>query len=56
MLQDSSLYDLHQRRASEPVTVAVVDGAQHARAVVTGLARHGYRVRAGDWLTVMVFD
>ena len=52
-----TLYDLHDRRAAEPITVAVVYGAQHMRAVTTGLSTpHGYKVRAGDWLTVMVFD
>ena len=53
----AALDDLLERRSSEPITGAVMYGAQHIRAVVTGLnRRHGYRVRAGDWLTVMVFD
>ncbi len=52
----AALDELHEQRAGEAVTVAVVYGAEHARAVVNGLARHGYRVRAGDWLTVVVFD
>jgi hypothetical protein len=51
-----ALDDLHERRAGEPITVAVVYGAQHIRAVVTGLGRHGYRVHSGDWLTVLEFD
>lgn len=51
-----ALDDLHERRAAEPITVAVVYGAQHMRAVVAGLRRHDYFVRAGDWLTVMIFD
>jgi pheromone shutdown protein TraB len=52
----AALDDLHQRRAHEPLTVAIVYGAAHVRAVVTGLWRHGYRIHAGDWLTVMTFD
>jgi pheromone shutdown protein TraB len=52
----AALDDLHQRRAEEPLTVAVVYGAAHVRAVVIGLWRHGYRVHAGDWLTAMTFD
>jgi hypothetical protein len=50
----AALDDLHARRAAEPVTVAVVYGAAHMRAAARGLTRHGYRVRTGDWLTVMV--
>ena len=53
----TTLYDLHDRRAGDPITVAVVYGAQHMRAVTTGLStRHGYHVWAGDWLTVMTFE
>ena len=50
----AALADLHERRHHEHVTVAVVYGAGHVRAVVTQLNRRfGYRVRAGEWLTVM---
>jgi hypothetical protein len=53
----ATLYDVHDRRAHDSITVAVVYGAQHMRAVAAGLStRHGYQVRTGDWLTVMVFD
>jgi len=32
----AALDDLHQQRAQEPLTVTVVYGAAHVRAVVTG--------------------
>jgi hypothetical protein len=48
-----TLSQLHERRGTEPIEVAVVYGAGHVRAIVAGLTqRHGYRVRSADWLTV----
>ena len=45
-----ALFELHERRSREPITVAVVYGARHMRAVTTALTRrYGYKVRAGDW-------
>ena len=49
----ATLDDIHRERSGEAIVVAVVYGAAHMRAVVTGLRRHGYRVHAGEWLTVM---
>lgn len=51
----AALTAIHRQRqdASEPVTVAVVYGAAHVRAVLQGLYALGYRVTGGDWLTVM---
>ena len=46
---------IHDARSQEPITVAVVYGAEHMRAVVYGMpARYGYRPRGGEWLTVYV--
>jgi hypothetical protein len=51
-----ALARLHVQRSAEPITVAVVYGALHMRAVSAGLMRRfGYHVRAGDWLTVIAF-
>lgn len=51
----AALSRLHRHRSHEAVTVAVVYGAWHMRAVVNDFARpHGYVVHGGDWLTVMV--
>jgi pheromone shutdown protein TraB len=48
-----ALSEIHQTRGTEPLTVAVVYGAQHMIAVVHVLsARFGYVPRVGDWLTV----
>jgi hypothetical protein len=48
-----ALSQLHERRGTDPIEVAVVYGAGHVRAIVAGLMqRHGYRVRSADWLTV----
>jgi hypothetical protein len=50
----AALADLHERRHDEQVTVAITYGAAHVRAVVSELNRRfGYRVRAGEWLTVL---
>ncbi len=50
----AALVDLHERRHDEQAIVAVTYGAEHMRAVVTQLNRRfGYRVRAGEWLTVL---
>jgi hypothetical protein len=49
------LTGLHEQRSKEPITVAVVYGAAHMRAVLKGLRPLGYRVVSGDWLTVMTF-
>jgi pheromone shutdown protein TraB len=50
----AALVDLHERRHDEQAVVAVTYGAEHMRAVVTQLNRRfGYRVRAGEWLTVV---
>jgi hypothetical protein len=51
-----SLKALYERRSAEPITVAVVYGAMHMRAIATGLRALGYRVRSGDWLTAVVLD
>lgn len=41
--------------ADEPFRVAVVYGAGHVPALVSGLQqRYGYRARAAEWLTVLV--
>lgn len=46
---------IHAERAGEPIQVAVVYGAAHVPAVVSGLMdRYGYRPRDMDWLTVLV--
>ncbi len=48
-----ALTDLHERRGQERITVGVVYGAEHMRAVVRTLrARHGYVVRGGEYVTV----
>jgi hypothetical protein len=41
-------------RGQDPITVAVVYGAEHVPAVVAGLLdRYGYRPREAEWLTVL---
>ncbi|RZS41363.1 hypothetical protein EV193_103686 [Herbihabitans rhizosphaerae] len=48
-----ALDKIHTERAQEKIDVAVVYGAAHVRPVVTFLmARHGYKVRAGEHMTV----
>jgi hypothetical protein len=50
-----ALGEIHTRRGDEPIRVAVVYGAGHVPAIVTGLRdRYGYRPRAAEWLTVFV--
>jgi hypothetical protein len=51
----SALTEVHEQRSAEAITVAVVYGAEHMRAVVTRLRPLGYRVVGGDWLTVVEF-
>lgn len=53
----AALDAIHQHRATEPITVAVVYGAQHVAPVVHGMAAlHGYGVRGAEWLTVFDFE
>ncbi|MEU8792522.1 hypothetical protein [Streptomyces sp. NPDC048643] len=50
-----ALGEIHAERGHEPLRVAVVYGAGHVPAIVSGLRdRHGYRPREADWLTVLV--
>ncbi|GGX82600.1 hypothetical protein [Streptomyces fructofermentans] len=50
-----ALSDIHTERGGEAIRVAVVYGAGHVPAVVTGLGqRHGYRPREAEWLTVLI--
>jgi hypothetical protein len=51
----AALIEVHEQRNGESITVAVVYGAGHMRAVVTRLRPLGYRVVGGDWLTVVEF-
>jgi hypothetical protein len=55
MLADA-LASILGARADEPIVVGVVYGAEHMRAVVKVLARHGYRPRRAEWLTVFDFN
>ncbi|MFC6020844.1 hypothetical protein ACFP2T_32325 [Plantactinospora solaniradicis] len=48
----AALRRLHEERGDEAIEVAVVYGAGHVPAIVTGLMRHGYRPRSGEWLTL----
>jgi hypothetical protein len=57
-LRDDRLLDalsrLYEERGNEEIEVAVVYGAAHVPAIVHGmLARHDFRPRSGDWLTVV---
>jgi hypothetical protein len=48
--------EIHRQRKHEPITVAVVYGAQHVAPIVHGMrALHGYGVRSAEWLTVFGF-
>lgn len=48
-----ALGDLHEKRSAEPISVAVVYGARHVRAVLYALDRlYGYRVRNAEFVTV----
>lgn len=50
-----ALGEIHAEHRGEPLRVAVVYGAGHVPAIVTGLReRHGYRPRDAEWLTVCV--
>ena len=51
----NALIELHEQRGQEPITVAVVYGALHMRAVLKGLRPLGYRVISGEWITVKTF-
>jgi hypothetical protein len=51
-----ALTKIHDERAHEPITVAVVWGAAHVPAVVTGLHTLGYRHRDAEWLTVFAVN
>ncbi len=51
----AALGEIHAERAAEPIRVAVVYGAGHVPAIVSGLMdRYGYRPREAQWLTVFV--
>jgi hypothetical protein len=51
----AALGEICAERADEPIRVAVVYGAGHVPAIVSGLMeRHGYRPRDAQWLTVMI--
>jgi hypothetical protein len=58
--RDSSLLkalaSIHEERCEEPIRVAVVYGARHVPAVITGLHVLGYRHRSAEWLPVFGFD
>lgn len=48
-----ALADLHEKRSTEPISVAIVYGAGHVRSVVHALNRlYGYRVRNAEFVTV----
>ncbi len=50
------LDEIHQRRSSEKIDVAVVYGAAHMRAVVHYLSgRYDYFAREAEWMTVFDF-
>ncbi|MET9832611.1 hypothetical protein ABZ078_25640 [Streptomyces sp. NPDC006385] len=50
-----ALGEIYVERADEPIRVAVVYGARHVPAIVSGLMdRYGYRAREAEWLTVLV--
>lgn len=51
-----ALASIHQERCEEPIRVAVVYGAAHVPAVVTGLHALGYRHCSAEWLTVFTVD
>lgn len=53
----AELERIHRERHAEPVTVAVVYGADHVAPAVHGMrALHGYGVRGAEWLTVFGLD
>ncbi|MFD9499264.1 hypothetical protein [Streptomyces sp. NPDC060035] len=50
-----ALGEIHAERGDEPIRVAVVYGAGHVPAIVSGLRdRYGYRPREAEWLTVLI--
>ncbi|MGW7241463.1 hypothetical protein [Streptomyces sp. NPDC054804] len=50
-----ALGEIHSERGDEAIRVAVVYGAGHVPAIVSGLWNHyGYRPREAEWLTVLV--
>ncbi|WP_329297299.1 hypothetical protein OG410_01050 [Streptomyces sp. NBC_00659] len=50
-----ALGEIHAERGGEPIRVAVVYGAGHVPATVSGLMdRYGYRPREAEWLTVLI--
>ncbi|MFI0235805.1 hypothetical protein [Streptomyces sp. NPDC016845] len=50
-----ALGEIHADHADEPMRVAVVYGARHVPALVSGLmGRYGYRPREAEWLTALV--
>ncbi|MFE2586474.1 hypothetical protein [Streptomyces sp. NPDC059378] len=51
----AALGEIHTRRGDERIRVAVVYGAGHVPAIVSGLMNYyGYRAREAEWLTVFV--
>ncbi|MFC4468767.1 hypothetical protein ACFPH6_30260 [Streptomyces xiangluensis] len=51
----AALGEIHAERGDEPLRVAIVYGAGHVPAIVSGLMnRYGFRVREAEWLTVLV--
>ncbi|MFD4503675.1 hypothetical protein [Streptomyces sp. NPDC058457] len=50
-----ALGEIHAERGNEAIRVAVVYGAGHVPAIVSGLwDRYGYRPREAEWVTVFV--
>ncbi|MEU6323446.1 hypothetical protein [Streptomyces sp. NPDC047009] len=50
-----ALGEIHAERSDESIRVAVVYGAGHVPAIVSGLRdRYGYRPREAEWLTVLI--
>ncbi len=50
-----ALGEIHAERGEEPIRVAVVYGAGHVPAIVSGLwDRYGYRPWEAEWLTVLI--
>jgi hypothetical protein len=51
-----ALSEIHERRSSEPIRVAVVYGAGHVPALARYMGRrYGYWPQRGEWLTVFRF-
>ncbi|MER7813184.1 hypothetical protein [Streptomyces sp900116325] len=50
-----ALGKIHAERGAKPIRVAIVYGAGHVPAIVSGLRnRYGYRPRDAEWLTVLI--